>query len=106
VLWTFKYHGATTLTNGNDDRRVAASLRREKTWTLATLITLRGGVTTFRAMQQLTPAGQNIIADIARRYNLSHDSAISMLIAVNNGGGTMAQFSCPNSAAGSGCAGG
>jgi hypothetical protein len=46
-------------------------------------------------MQQLTPAGENIIADISRRYNLSHDSAVRMLVAVNNGGGTMAQFSCP-----------
>lgn len=46
-------------------------------------------------MQQLTPAGENIISDIARRYNLSHDSAVRMLVAVNNGGGTMAQFSCP-----------
>lgn len=69
--------------------------RREKPGTFATLITARGAITTFAAMHQLTPAGQNIIADIARRYNLSLDSAVSMLIAVNNGGGTMAQFSCP-----------
>ncbi len=46
-------------------------------------------------MQQLTPAGQNIIQDIARRYNLSYDSAVSMLVAVNRGGGSMAQFYCP-----------
>jgi len=46
-------------------------------------------------MQLLTPAGQNIIHDIARRYNLSYDSAVSMLVAVNNGGGNMAQFFCP-----------
>jgi hypothetical protein len=46
-------------------------------------------------MPQLTPAGENIINDIARRYNLSYDSAVSMLVAVNNGGGAMAQFSCP-----------
>ncbi len=45
--------------------------------------------------QQLTPVGQNIINDIASRYNLSRDSAISMLVSVNNGGGSMAQFSCP-----------
>ena len=45
--------------------------------------------------QQLTPAGENIINDISRRYNLSYDSAVRMLVAVNNGGGTMAQFSCP-----------
>ena len=46
-------------------------------------------------MQQLTPAGENIINDISRRYNLSHDSAVNMLVAVNRGGGSMAQFSCP-----------
>lgn len=45
-------------------------------------------------MQLLTPAGQNIVGDIARRYNLSQDAVIHMLIAVNNGGGAMAQFSC------------
>ena len=46
-------------------------------------------------MQQLTPAGENVINDIARRYNLSYDSAVRMLVSVNLGGGTMAQFSCP-----------
>jgi hypothetical protein len=46
-------------------------------------------------MQQLTPTGENIINDIARRYNLSYDSAVCMLVAVNKGGGNMAQFSCP-----------
>lgn len=45
-------------------------------------------------MQLLTPAGQNIVGDIARRYNLSQDAVIHMLIAVNNGGGSMAQFNC------------
>lgn len=46
-------------------------------------------------MQNLTPAGQNIVADISTRYNLSTDAVIHMLIAVNNSGGTMAQFDCP-----------
>ncbi|WP_372737066.1 SHOCT domain-containing protein [Neptunomonas sp.] len=46
-------------------------------------------------MQQLTPAGQNLVNDVASRYNLSTDSVINMLIAVNNGGGSMAQFNCP-----------
>ncbi|CAN5870909.1 SHOCT domain-containing protein [soil metagenome] len=46
-------------------------------------------------MQQLTPQGQNLINDISRRYNLSYDSAVSMLVSVNNGGGSMAQFFCP-----------
>ena len=43
-------------------------------------------------MQNLTPVGQNIVSDIAYRYNLSSDAVIHMLVAVNNGGGTMAQF--------------
>lgn len=46
-------------------------------------------------MQQLTSAGREIINDISRRYNLSFDSTVGMLAAVNQGGGTMAQFSCP-----------
>jgi hypothetical protein len=43
-------------------------------------------------MQQLTPAGQHTINDIANRYHLSKDAVLCMLIAVNNGGGRMAQF--------------
>ena len=46
-------------------------------------------------MQKLTTVGQNIINDIASRYQLSNDAVIHMLVAVNNGGGTMAQFNCP-----------
>ena len=46
-------------------------------------------------MQQLTPAGSNLVNSLAQRYNLSVDAVIHMLIAVNNGGGTMAQFNCP-----------
>jgi len=46
-------------------------------------------------MQNLTPAGQNLVANVAQRYNLSQDAVIHMLIAVNNGNGTMAQFNCP-----------
>lgn len=46
-------------------------------------------------MQQLTPAGQNIVNDVAQRYNLSQEAVICMLSAVNNGGGSMAQFNCP-----------
>ncbi len=37
-------------------------------------------------MQQLTPPGQNLINDLARRYGLSYDSAVRMLVAVNQGG--------------------
>lgn len=46
-------------------------------------------------MQQLTPAGQNIVNNAAQRYNLSQEAVICMLSAVNNGGGSMAQFNCP-----------
>lgn len=46
-------------------------------------------------MQQLTPQGQNLINDIANRYGLSYNSAVSMLVSVNQGGGSMAQFSVP-----------
>lgn len=46
-------------------------------------------------MQLLTPAGQNIVNDLAQRYNLSQDAIICMLTAVNNGRGSMAQFNCP-----------
>jgi len=46
-------------------------------------------------MQGLTPAGQNLVADLSRRYGLSPDALMHMLIAVNNGAGSMAQFNCP-----------
>lgn len=45
--------------------------------------------------QKLTPAGQNIVNDLSNRYNLSHDTVIHMIVAVSNGGGTMAQFNSP-----------
>lgn len=57
-------------------------------------------------MQQLTPQGQNLINDIANRYGLSNQSAINMLISVNNGGGTMAQFSIPELGSGQWMSGG
>ncbi|MBA4283980.1 MAG: hypothetical protein C0434_00405 [Xanthomonadaceae bacterium] len=44
--------------------------------------------------QQLTPAGQHLVDDLSRRYGLSRDAVTTMLVAVNNGGGTMAQFWC------------
>ena len=46
-------------------------------------------------MQQLTPEGQNLVNDLSKRYNLSSDAVIHMIGAVNNGGGTMAQFNSP-----------
>ncbi len=46
-------------------------------------------------MQNLTPSGQNLVNDISNRYHLSPEAVVHMLVAVNNGGGTMAQFNCP-----------
>ncbi|MDQ8201743.1 SHOCT domain-containing protein [Pelagicoccus sp. SDUM812003] len=46
-------------------------------------------------MQNLTEFGRNAINEIAQRYGLSNDAVTHMLIAVSNGGGTMAQFNCP-----------
>ncbi|WP_054113385.1 SHOCT domain-containing protein [Marinagarivorans algicola] len=46
-------------------------------------------------MHNLTPTGQHIVDNLSSRYNLSHDAVMHMLIAVNNGAGTMAQFNCP-----------
>ena len=46
-------------------------------------------------MQPLTPAGHRLVDQLAQRFGLSHDTIFCMLVAVNNGGGTMAQFNCP-----------
>ena len=46
-------------------------------------------------MQKLTPEGQNIVNNLSNKYNLSQDAIIYMIGAVNNGGGSMAQFNCP-----------
>jgi len=46
-------------------------------------------------MQQLSPAGQQVIDDIARRYGFSTDAVLSMLQSVINGNGRMAQFNHP-----------
>ena len=46
-------------------------------------------------MQKLTDVGANLVAEIASRYGLSQDAVLHMLIAVNNGGCSMAQFNCP-----------
>jgi hypothetical protein len=43
-------------------------------------------------MNQLTPEGQQIINNIAQRYNFSPDAVFSMLQSVINGNGSMAQF--------------
>lgn len=46
-------------------------------------------------MQQFTQEGQKAVTDIASRYGLSPEAVEHMLIAVNNGAGSMAQFNCP-----------
>lgn len=46
-------------------------------------------------MQQLSPAGQQIIDGIAKRYGYSQDAVLSMLQSVINGNGSMAQFNHP-----------
>jgi len=46
-------------------------------------------------MKQLTPEGQQIINQIAQRYNFSSDAVFSLLLSVINGNGSMAQFSHP-----------
>jgi len=46
-------------------------------------------------MQKLTDTGENLVNGIASRYGLSRDAVLHMLIAVNNGGCSMAQFNCP-----------
>jgi hypothetical protein len=46
-------------------------------------------------MRQLSPAGQQAINDLAQRHGFSSDAVLSMLQAVINGHGSMAQFSHP-----------
>ncbi|MEL0612680.1 SHOCT domain-containing protein [Marinomonas arenicola] len=46
-------------------------------------------------MQNLTQDGQQLVNNLSRKYNLSFDAVMHMLIAVNNGAGSMAQFNCP-----------
>ncbi|MDP2417358.1 MAG: SHOCT domain-containing protein [Hydrogenophaga sp.] len=46
-------------------------------------------------MRQLSPQGQQTLNDIALRHGFSFDATLSMLDAVINGNGSMAQFSHP-----------
>lgn len=46
-------------------------------------------------MRQLSPAGQQVINDLARRHGFSPDAVTSMLESVINGNGSMAQFNHP-----------
>jgi hypothetical protein len=48
------------------------------------------------AMRNLTSEGQAKIAEIAQRYGVSTDGVLTMLDALQRGGGTMAQFSHPD----------
>jgi hypothetical protein len=43
----------------------------------------------------VTPEAEGAIAEIAQRQGLSREAVLAMLFAVQNGGGTMAQFSIP-----------
>lgn len=46
-------------------------------------------------MQQLTPAAEQLVFNLADRYRVSTDAVKALLMAVINGGGTMAQFYHP-----------
>jgi hypothetical protein len=46
-------------------------------------------------MRQLSPAGQQVINDLARRHGFSPDAVMSMLESVINGNGRAAQFNHP-----------
>jgi len=46
-------------------------------------------------VQQLTKVGRQAVSALSARYNVSPETIEHMLIAVNNGGGHMAQFNCP-----------
>jgi hypothetical protein len=46
-------------------------------------------------MQQLTPEGQRLVADLSQRHGFSQDAVTHMLFAVLHGNGSMAQFSHP-----------
>ncbi|WP_146533535.1 SHOCT domain-containing protein [Rubripirellula reticaptiva] len=46
-------------------------------------------------MSKLSPAGNQLVQELAQRYGLSTDAVTHMLIAVSNGNGTMAQFGHP-----------
>ncbi|MFI8568860.1 SHOCT domain-containing protein [Rhodococcus sp. NPDC078407] len=45
--------------------------------------------------QRLTPEGENAVTELSSRYGISTDAVRTMLDAVNNGRGTMAQFNIP-----------
>lgn len=46
-------------------------------------------------VSQLTPAGEQLVGQLAQRHGVSTDAITHMLIAVQNGNGSMAQFNHP-----------
>jgi len=46
-------------------------------------------------MRQLSPSGEQAISDLAKKHGFSNEATLSMLDAVINGNGSMAQFSHP-----------
>jgi hypothetical protein len=46
-------------------------------------------------MLNLTPDGETLVHEVARRYSLSADAVLAMLTALQRGHGTMAQFNIP-----------
>src|SRR4051794_3407142 len=46
-------------------------------------------------MRYLSPAGEQAVTDLAQRHGFSANAVATMLNAVSNGGGGMAQFSHP-----------
>jgi hypothetical protein len=46
-------------------------------------------------MRPLSPAGQQVISDLAQRHGFSRDAVLSMLESMINGNGSMAQFHHP-----------
>jgi hypothetical protein len=80
----------------SDNEWVAQSRQGVKSPILGALQDL--GVINFleHTMRQLSAAGQQIINDIAQRHGFSTDGTLSMLDAVINGNGSMAQFSHPD----------
>jgi hypothetical protein len=45
------------------------------------------------ALQNLTPDGQSLVDDVARRHGVGTDAVLALLQALQRGGGTQAQFS-------------
>ncbi len=48
-----------------------------------------------KTVSNLSPAGQQLVQSLAQRHGVSPDAATHMLVAVQNGNGTMAQFNHP-----------